>query len=79
MLTPKNISVSEINDIAMNPLKGEFHAPYKAIDTLELESQNYNYPREWLQKLQIMFAQSAGQHIHDRARARGYSNWIQNE
>ena len=53
VLTPKNVSVTEINDIAMKKLKGEFHAPYKAIDTLELESQNCNYRKEWLQKLQI--------------------------
>ena len=51
VLTPKNISVTEINDIAMKKRKGDFHAPYKAIDTLELESQNCNYPKEWLQKL----------------------------
>ena len=53
ILTPKNVHVTELNELAMQQLKGDFHAPYKAIDTLELESQNCNYPKEWLQKLQI--------------------------
>ena len=53
ILTPKNVHVTELNESAMEKLKGDFHAPYKAIDTLELESQNCNYPKEWLQKLQI--------------------------